>query len=215
MFRLNPCPRLLLVSFRLCVWRKPREMAGRGNPRFNNGGELLNNGRKLLDRVAFKTCRTSKTEFFCESMWSWVWWVGFGSLGSWSYSQEATINHLSTIKALQTTKIPKLNILSLLQLVFNRGWTISESKINPHSPAHRETIRLLMIWFFDLLPIRPLMYTRFSSPKTLHSLCQVPAVKTQLTFHSPDTLQHNFVLGFHTHSLEWHQFSRGLKPHNS
>ena len=37
------------------------------------------------------------------------------------------------------------------------------------------------------------MYTRFSSPKILHSLYQVPVVKTQLTFHSPDALQHNFV----------------------
>ena len=144
-----------------------------------------------------------------------VWWIGFGSLGSRSYSQEATINHLLTIKALQITKIPKLTFCVFSNWFLTEDAPYQNRKRNPYSPAHRETIRLLMIWFCDLLPIRPLMYTRFSSPKTLHSLCQVPAVKTQLTFHSPDTLQHNFVLGFHTHSLEWHQFSRGLKPHNS
>ena len=43
---------------------------------------------------------------------------------------QATINHLLKIKALQTTKIKKLNLLSLLALVFNRGFTISESKNN-------------------------------------------------------------------------------------
>ena len=40
------------------------------------------------------------------------------------FSPKATTNHLSTIKALQTTKITKSNLLSLLPLVFNRGFFI-------------------------------------------------------------------------------------------
>ena len=93
------------------------------------------------------------------------------------FSPQATSNHLSTMKALQTTKITKLYFLSLLSLVFNRGFTISESKNKLIFSCTREKICLFLIWFFDLLPVRPLMYTHSSSPKTLYSLNQIPVMK--------------------------------------
>ena len=93
------------------------------------------------------------------------------------FSPQATANHLSTMKALQTTKITKLNLLSLLSLVFNKGFTISESKNKLIFSCTWEKICLFMIWFFDLLPVRPLMYTHSSSPKTLYPLNQIPVMK--------------------------------------
>ena len=41
-------------------------------------------------------------------------------------------------------------------------------------PSPRGMIRRVMIWYFDLLPVRPLRFSHFGSPKTLY---QIPVVK--------------------------------------
>ena len=41
-------------------------------------------------------------------------------------------------------------------------------------PSPREMIRRVMIWYFDLLPVRPLRFSHFGSPKTLY---QIPVVE--------------------------------------
>ena len=135
------------------------------------------------------------------------------------FSPQATTNHLSTIKALQTTKITKLNFLSLSQTFSH--WFLAEGspyknrKRNRYSPTPWENIRLFMIWFFDLLPIRPLMYTHSSSPKTLYPLYQVPIEKPCSHVTSPIHCNIILSLGSNSHSLEQHQLSRRLKPHHA
>ena len=77
---------------------------GEGSPRFTLGGELLcrpsKSYRKLLDRVAFLQQQWSYSVKICGALlgdWTnggyadgllHVWWVGFSTLGSWSYSEE-------------------------------------------------------------------------------------------------------------------------------
>ena len=103
----------MISSCCLCVrWENCRENwelggrggAGEGSPRFTLSGELLcrpsKSYRKLLDRVAFLQQQWSYSVKICGALlgdWTnggyadgllHVWWVGFSTLGSWSYSEE-------------------------------------------------------------------------------------------------------------------------------
>ena len=78
--------------------------AGEESPSVTLGGELLcrpsKSYRKLLDRVAFLQQQWSYSVKICGALlgdWTnggyadgllHVWWVGFSTLGSWSYSEE-------------------------------------------------------------------------------------------------------------------------------
>ena len=90
------------------------------------------------------------------------------------FSPQATTNHSSTIKALQTTRITKIKSFVSPLIVFQQRvhHIRIEKQIHIFS-IPREKICLFMIWFFDLLLIRPLMYTHSRSPKTLYLLYQM------------------------------------------
>ena len=84
----------------------------------------------------------------------------------------------TTCQQLKHSKLQKKNPFCLSSYWFlTKGSSYQNRKANKHSPAPREKTRLFMIWFFDLLPIRPLMYTHSSSPKTLYPFNQIPVEK--------------------------------------
>ena len=61
-------------------------------------------------------------------------------------------------------------------------------------------IHRVMIWYFDLLPIRPLWFYHFGSSKTLQPSYQIPVVKPCSHFISLIHCNINFALGFHNKS---------------
>ena len=73
----------------------------------------------------------------------------------------------------QQSKHSKLPFVSPLIVFRQRVHHIRIEKQIHIFSIPREKIRLFMIWFFDLLLIRPLMYTHSRSPKTLYPLYQM------------------------------------------
>ena len=74
----------------------------------------------------------------------------------------------------------------------NMGSPYQDRKKNLYSLDPREKIRLLMIWFFELLPIRPLMYIHSSSTNILYPLYQI--IVERPCSHFTSLIYYNIVL---------------------